>query len=139
MDTAGLFSNIPEHDALGFGVGQAFEPQRVSDWLGLKKVYVSRLAEVAQSSVRYDEMIPQAMFDRLQEIALTCNMVAEAFEGDTQKTWLWFKAKNPLLGDISPRDMVRLGKFDRLRKFIISAMRERHARPLRPHGTLASD
>jgi hypothetical protein len=34
---------------------------------------------------------------------------------------LWFKTRNPLLGDISPRDMIRLGRFERLRKFIINA------------------
>jgi hypothetical protein len=30
-----------------------------------------------------------------------------------------------MLGDVSPRDMIRLGRFDRLRRFIISAMAER--------------
>lgn len=42
--------------------------------------------------------------------------------GDTDKTIVWFKAKNPLLGDVSPRDMIRLGRYARLRRFIISAM-----------------
>jgi hypothetical protein len=129
-----LFSNIPEHDVLGFGMGPQFAPQRVTDFLGLKKIDVSRLADVAPSSVRYDDNIPTAVYDHLQEIALTCNMVAEAFDGDINKTALWFKAKNPMLGDVSPRDMVRLGRFDRLRKFIISAMSERTARPLRQHS-----
>lgn len=129
-----LFSNIPEHDVLGFGLGQQFDPQRVSDWLELKKVDVSRLADVSPKSVRYDDNIPKAVYDRLEEIAITCNLVAEAFDGDVNKTAMWFKARNPLLGDVSPRDMVRLGRFDRLRKFIIGAMKERTARPLRQHS-----
>ncbi len=62
------------------------------------------------------------MVERLQEIAITINLVAKIFDGDVQKTAVWFKAKNPNLGDISPRDMVRLGRFDRLRKVIVNAM-----------------
>jgi hypothetical protein len=61
------------------------------------------------------------MRDRLEEISNTINMVADFFNGNTEKTVLWFKTRNPLLGDISPRDMIRLGRFERLRKFIINA------------------
>lgn len=124
MQTAQLFSNIPEKDLLGFGVGKAFDPKRVSDWLDLKKVDVSRVADVSPASVRWDVNMPAAMYDRLEEIALTCNLVAQAFHGDVTKTAQWFKARNPMLGDVSPRDMVRLGRFDRLRRFIVSAMNE---------------
>lgn len=124
MSTAALFSNIPDNDLLGFGIGQTFDPKRVSDWLELKKTDVSRVADVAPASVRWDANMPAAVHDRLEEIALTCNLVAQAFGGDVVKTALWFKARNPMLGDVSPRDMVRLGRFDRLRRFIISAMRE---------------
>jgi hypothetical protein len=50
------------------------------------------------------------------------NLVAQAFDGDVEKAVAWFKARNPLLGDVSPRDMIRLGRYERLRKFIIAAM-----------------
>ena len=46
-------------------------------------------------------------------------------DGDTDKTVLWFKARNPLLGDISPKEMIRLGRYERLRKFIINALIKR--------------
>jgi len=52
-------------------------------------------------------------------------MVAEAFDGDTDKTIAWFRARNLMLGDVSPRDMIRLGRYERLRKFIIHAMSDR--------------
>jgi hypothetical protein len=136
MTAVSLFSNIPDKDVLGFGLGPQFQPQRVSEWLDLKKIDVSRVADVSPKSVRYDDAIPVAVRDRLEEIAMTCNLVAQAFDGDAIKTALWFKAKNPLLGDISPRDMVRLGRFDRLRKFILNAMAERMAPATNsPHGT----
>ena len=73
--------------------------------------------------------MPQQMRDRLEEIANTINMVAGLFNGDVNKTAAWFKARNPMLGDVSPRDMIRLGRFERLRKFIINAMAERSAKP----------
>ncbi|MDP1698113.1 MAG: hypothetical protein U1A73_19905 [Pseudomonas sp.] len=125
VPAANLFRNVPNRDVLGFGQGTQFQPQRVSEFLDLKKADVSRVADVSPKSVRWDDAIPAAMRNRLEEIAATCNLVAEAFGGDVEKTALWFKAKNPLLGDVSPRDMVRLGRFDRLRKYIVSAVMER--------------
>lgn len=127
MVTHNLFSNVPD-DFLKFGRGPAFAPKQVSDWLGLRRDDVSRIASVSTSSVRYDENIPQAVHDRLEEIANVCNLVAGIFDGDVYKTALWFKEKNPLLGDVSPRDMVRLGRYDRLRRFIVSAISESNAR-----------
>ncbi len=135
MTASALFSTVPQGDVLGFGMGAAFNARAVSDWLDLKKSDVSRLADVSVKSVRWDDAMPEAVRDRLLEIAITCNLVAEAFDGDAAKTALWFKAPNPLLGDISPRDMVRLGRFDRLRKFIRSALSERADAPRRHGGT----
>jgi len=122
----GLFETVP-NDYLGFGIGTAFDPKRVPSILGLKKEDVSRLASVSVKSVRYDDAIPEQMRDRLEEIANTINMVAQAFDGDVEKTVAWFRARNPMLGDVSPKEMIRLGRYERLRKFILNAMMERVA------------
>lgn len=122
-----LFDSVP-HDYFQFGHGAAFQPKIVSDVLGLKKEDISKLASVSKRSVRYDDAIPEQVKERLQEIAITANMVATFFDGDTDKTVLWFKARNPLLGDISPKEMIRLGRYERLRKFIVNAVL-RHERP----------
>lgn len=116
-----LFDSVP-NDYFNFGEGGSFQPKVVPDVLGLKREDVSRLASVSLKSVRYDDAIPEQVRERLEEIAITINMVAKFFDGDTDKTVTWFKARNPLLGDISPRDMIRLGRFERLRKFIINAV-----------------
>ena len=60
--------------------------------------------------------------EKLLEIAITLNGVAKFFGGDADKTVTWLKARNPLLGDISPRDMIRLGRFERLRQHILMAL-----------------
>ena len=117
----GIFDTVPD-DLLNFGRGENFDPKRVSTFLNLKKADVSHLASVSVASVRYDRLIPVVVRDRLEEIASTINLVAKQFDGDPDKTTAWFKAKNPLLGDVSPRDMIRLGRYDRLRRFIINAM-----------------
>ena len=61
----------------------------------------------------------------LIEVAAMCNLVAEIFDGDIEKAKAWFKAVNPLLGDVAPRDMVRLGRVERLRIFIGSSLQGR--------------
>jgi Protein of unknown function (DUF2384) len=57
----------------------------------------------------------------LEEIAKACNLVAKKFGGDSGKAAKWFRANNPQLGDMSPLEMIRLGRLDRLRKFIDDA------------------
>jgi len=115
-----LFDSVPT-DHFHFGQGSSFQPKSVSDTLGFKREDISKISSVSLSSVRFDDAIPEQMRDRLEEISNTINMVADFFNGNTEKTVLWFKTRNPLLGDISPRDMIRLGRFERLRKFIINA------------------
>jgi hypothetical protein len=129
MAGLGLFSTVPE-DFLQFGRGEAFDAKRVPSVLGLKKEDVSRLASVSVKSVRYDDAIPENVRERLEEIGNTVNWVAQIFEGDAEKTVAWFKARNPLLGDVSPRDMIRLGRYERLRKFIINAMMDQHEKAI---------
>lgn len=117
----GLFDTVPD-DLLKFGHGSAFDAKKTAQFLSLKKADVGRIASVAATSVRWDDNIPDAVRVRLEEIASTINLVAKQFAGDPEKTAAWFRARNPLLGDISPRDMIRLGRYDRLRRFIIQAM-----------------
>lgn len=131
-----LFDSVPE-DYLQFGRGSSFNAKAVPHALGLKKEEVSRLAGVSAKSVRYDDNMPEQVRERLEEIGNTMNTVAQAFDGDVEKAVAWFKARNPLLGDVSPRDMIRLGRYERLRKFIINAMMERRQPTASPAPTRA--
>jgi hypothetical protein len=116
-----LFDTVPP-DLMGFGLGSSFDAKSVQSFLSLKEEDVSRIADVPPKSVRFDDAMPVPIRERLQEIANTINLVARFFGGDADKTGTWFKTRNPLLGDISPRDMICLGRFQRLRKFIWLAM-----------------
>jgi hypothetical protein len=97
--------------------------------LGLKREDVSLLALVSVKSVSLDDAIPEQVKVRLEEISNTINLVAQAFGGNPEKTTAWFRVSTPLLGDVSPRDMIRLGRYERLRKFFINAMLERASKP----------
>lgn len=118
----GLFGTISDSDRLGFYDDDTFKARSVVEFLQFTNSDVSRLAEVSKNSVRYDELIPREVRERLEEIANICNLVAGQFAGDAQKTALWFRTKNPMLGDISPRDMIRFGRYDKLRRFVIGAL-----------------
>ena len=41
-------------------------------------------------------------------------LLLKFFKGDGDKMNLWYHTKNPLLGDISPIDMIQAGRYDRL-------------------------
>ncbi len=120
----GLYDTVSKSDPLEFWAKQGLEYGRVSNFLELNKKDLSKVAGVSAQSVRFDHKIPNDLKERLEQIANICNLVAEFFDGDTEKTALWFWTSNPMLGDLSPRDMIRYGRFKRLQKFILDAREE---------------
>lgn len=114
---AAIFNNVPRHHYLEFET-----PKNVVDFLDFNKNDVSKACNVSKESVRYDDKIPKVMQQRLDEIAIICGLVAEFFEGDIKKAAIWFHLKNPALGNISPRDMIRFGQFKKLHQFILAAI-----------------
>lgn len=71
--------------------------------------------------MRFDEAIPAAVAERLREIANIANLVAEYFDGNAQKVGLWFELPNPMLGNVSPRTMIRGNRYKRLLSFVLEA------------------
>jgi len=49
-------------------------------------------------------------------------IVSIIFAGDVDKANLWFVTKNPMLGGLSPQDMIYMGSYDRLVNFIVDAV-----------------
>jgi hypothetical protein len=80
----------------------------------------TRFAELVQS---LHEAGPVARDGAGQgELEQLCEQVVGFFEGDVAKTALWFRLPNPLLGDISPRDMIRYGRYAKLQEFVMDAL-----------------
>lgn len=116
-----LFENIHQSDPLKFWSNDELDYRRVSDFLEFDTNELSKIGGISKQSVRLDARIPQDLKERLEQIANICDLVAEYFEGDAGKTALWFKTPNPLLGGVSPRDMIRYGRYKKLLSFISEA------------------
>jgi hypothetical protein len=120
---------IAEKDCLGFWTDGCLNARRVVAFVALDRRDVARLAGISLASVRFDQKIPREVVELLSDIANTCGLVAEYFGGDAGKTALWFRTENPLLGNISPREMIRYGRHKRLRHFVMSAVEDNARAP----------
>lgn len=119
-----LFRTVARSDRFGFGSGESLDGRKVVDFLGFKKPELAKVAGVAVASVRFDQKMPIEVRERIEEIANVIELVAQFFDGDAARTALWFKTPNPMLGNISPRDMIRYGRYERLRRFVVDALDE---------------
>jgi hypothetical protein len=82
----------------------------------------TRFAELVQS---LHEAGPVARGGAGQgELEQLCEQVVGFFEGDVNRAALWFRLPNPLLGDLSPRDMIRYGRYAKLQQFVTEALAE---------------
>ena len=115
--------SVPK-DALGLFLDGVPKERPILRILGFKAADVSSAADVPYGSVRYDNKIPKKLTYALTLWASLINTVAEFFGGDKGKVALWFQLPNPILGGISPRDMIRVGRFARLKKAVESALSE---------------
>jgi hypothetical protein len=123
MSEAALFCTVPKEDYLALFHSGGTDYQRVVELLDFGKRDVARAANVSLQSVRYDRKMPKDLEERVREWAVALALVAQYFK-DEQKTLLWFKTPNPLLGNIPPREMIRVGRFKKLHRFITNALRE---------------
>jgi len=117
--TTALFDTVPKHDFIHASKDQK-GAKNVVEFLNLKRNEVARATHIASSSVRYDARIPHQLKERLQEIGTIINLVAEQFDGDLQKTKMWFETENPLLGHMSPRQMICYGRYAKLKQHVIN-------------------
>ena len=116
-----LFANIRKSDHLHLWSASGLEYTRVKDFLEFSNADLAKIGGISQQSVRLDARIPPDLRDRMEQIATVCSLVAEYFGGDPSRTALWFRTPNPMLGDVSPKDMIRLGRYKRLLRFVVDA------------------
>ncbi len=119
-----IFDTVPKKDFLSFFEENTPKYNRIIDFLDFKKEDISKATDVPLSSVRYDNKIPRELHERIREWAILLNLVAGHFKGDSNKTALWFTVPNPLLGNVTPRDMIRFGRYKKLFRFILNALAE---------------
>jgi len=128
MSGAALFDTVPREDYLALFPSGETDYQKAVVLLGFKKKDVARASNIPVQSVRYDQKMPKELEDRVREWAVALALVAQYFK-DGQKTVLWFKTPNPLLGNVAPRDMIRVGRFNKLHRFITNALADNERSP----------
>ena len=119
---ASLFATVPRRDYLQFWQAGLFQPQRVARFLGLSRTELAQMAGVAPASVRFDDKAPRPLRQHLMDLAATCELVAQAFDGNPTKTSLWFMTPNPQLGNLAPVEVLRRGDRDALQRQVMQAM-----------------
>jgi len=125
-----LTAHIAQHDLLGLLPRDARpEYKKIAELIRLNKSDLSQISGVAKSSVRFDAEIPVPVAERLRELANIANLVAEFFQGDAVKVGLWFELDNPMLGNVSPRTMIRSGRYARLLNYVLEAREAERATP----------
>ncbi len=118
-----LFATVPTSKYMPFYRQGTTDLKKVANFFEFSNNDVAKIANVSENSVRYSgARVPQLLKTKLEEIANTCEIVASNFNGDTDKTTLWFKMENPMLGNLTPRDMIRFGRYKKLKSFIFDAM-----------------
>ena len=119
-----IFNTVPKEDYLSLFEDKRPSCKHIAEILEFKKQDVSSATGVSVSSVRYDEKMPDQVRERMREWATLLNLVAEYFRGDEKKTIAWFTMPNPLLGNVSPRTMIRSGRYKKLLVFVFNALNE---------------
>ncbi len=74
---------------------------------------------IKPGSMRFDHRMPKIVERYLADIVNCIEHVDEYFEGNHTKTKTWFLVKNPMLGEIAPRALIRIGRVQKLLKMII--------------------
>lgn len=117
---SGFLTTVPTHNYLHLLEGNT--PKKVAEFLDLTRNDISKAMKMDKERVRLDDQITKDLKQRLYEIANICELMAGYFNGDVKKTALWFNIKNPALGGISPRDMIRYGRYKKLELFVRNAL-----------------
>ena len=52
------------------------------------------------------------------------HLIGEYFNNDMKKAALWLETKNPLLGNVTPMEMIASGQNKKLLKFIETTLKE---------------
>lgn len=119
-----LFRTSPPDYFHLFDQNAFVDGEKVIKLLKYKKEDVSIATNIPLSSIRYEEKrMPEELRERLTQWATALNLVAGFFH-DEKKTIIWFSMPNPLLGGMTPRDMIRVGRFKKLLNFIQTALDE---------------
>ena len=62
--------------------------------------------------------------ETLDTVLKVRSLIYQYFNGDSEKVILWLDTPNPNLGNISPDEMINLGRVENLLKFVETQLEE---------------
>jgi len=113
-----LFNTVPSALPLLWNDQGRVQFEEVRKLLDLSKSDFARAARASQKQMADVLKIPKEIEERVRVWALVLEEVARFFDGDAKKTALWFNIPNPLLGEVSPRDMILYGRARKLLQIV---------------------
>ena len=118
-----IFSSVPSRNYLPvYGEANKLDYKQAVELMDLHHKDIANATNTPIKSVRFDSRIPMEVAKRIEEWVVLLELVAEFFEGNVDKAILWFRTPNYLLGNISPRDMIRFGRYKKLMKYVQNAL-----------------
>lgn len=118
-----LFDSVPEKDHCNLFSGTKPNAKTVMSMLDFSRDDLAIATGISANKIRLDERMQAEIENRFREWAVAINLVAGFFK-DVDKTMLWFQTPNPLLGNVSPANMIKMGRFGKLLRFIQTAREE---------------
>ncbi len=113
-----LFDTVPSALPMLWNDQGRVQLEEVRKLLELSKREFARAAQASQKQMADALKIPKEIEERVRIWALVLEEVARFFDGDVKKTALWFNIPNPLLGELSPRDMILYGRARKLLQIV---------------------
>jgi hypothetical protein len=113
-----LFNTVPSALPMLWNDEGRVQVEEVRKLLDLSKSDFARAAQASQKQIADTLKIPKEVEERVLVWALVLEEVARFFGGDARKTVLWFNIPNPLLGEVSPRDMILYGRARKLLQIV---------------------
>ncbi|MFH1829574.1 MAG: hypothetical protein ABH871_02190 [Pseudomonadota bacterium] len=118
-----IFKSIADRDCFNLFDGPHPKAKEVLKILNYDRKDLSVVTGKPEKSIRLDQRMSEEIETRIREWANVINLVGGYF-GDINKTMLWFQTPNPLLGNITPAQMIKVGQFNKLLSFIQVALSE---------------
>lgn len=113
-----LFDSVPLALPMLYNEQGRVQLEEVRKLLDLSKSDFAKAAHSSQKQMADALRIPKEVEERVRVWALVLEEVARFFDGDVKKTVLWFNIPNPLLGEVSPRDMILYGRASKLLQIV---------------------
>ena len=96
---------------------------RALDFLQISKAELATAFGYTPDQLRVDRMT-QKVRDKIKELSSILELVADAFNGDVNKTLFWFNTPNPALGGAIPKNLILRGRYKKVHDFVLASRSE---------------